>query len=304
MNGVSHQMGVDSLEAGGIFEDNIGRVLALAHAPVIRPQAQVVLRSQPGIDSLSQTIQPDMPISGDETIHQFLGSGQIVYVGEAIVAFFVSNARFVQTPGQPFPAVDAHLNGERKPSLQPDMHQTELAIDVVEVDVKAWSIGCSQLELLLLPVGANLESPGGLDTGQNANEAFLNVIPLCNFASDLFLGGMGRRKIFVRSPLCSGIGLGLLFYPVRELFCQRSEVLEQYVPSGEPYFHGSTAADRAQASFEEDAIETCYNALDSASVPFPKTLHDCPPLVVSVKYIMPEDIMERYYFFSTEVWNA
>jgi hypothetical protein len=62
----------------------------------------------------------------------------------------------------------------------------------------------------------------------------------------------------------------VFFYPVGELLCPGPEVLKQDVPAEEIDLHRSTAADRAQASFEQDAIKTCYDALDSALVPFQK----------------------------------
>jgi hypothetical protein len=67
--------------------------------------------------------------------------------------------------------------------------------------------------------------------------------------------------------------------------------------------HHATAADGAQSPFEENAVKTCYDALDSALVPFQKSLHGRLRECVG-KYTMPEQGHGAIVFSAQEVRDA
>ena len=93
--------------------------------------------------------------------------------GKAIVPFCVFHLVAIHLPAEPFAAVDANVNQERKPALQPQVHQTKLPMQMVEVEVL--TLAALQLELqgFGLAIAAQEIGLAWFHTAKDANQAFL-----------------------------------------------------------------------------------------------------------------------------------
>ena len=277
LDGVIHQPGINGLEALGVFEHHVSGIFALPDAPVVAAQVQAAVESNPGIDPAGQGVQKAGPTAPGQAVEDALGSWQVFDAGETVVALFVLDAGPVHLSGQPFASVEAHLDGERQPGLQPYVHQAELAVDEIEIQVQALAHGGDQSQLPGFSVPTNRVGLAGLDAGQDADQPLFDAVLLHDLASEVLFGEAGGRQITKGAPLLAGQSLGVLLEPTGEPFGERAEVLVQDVLARQEDVHSVTIADGPQGSPKEHAVETRQYACDAALMPLQKTLHDDPP---------------------------
>ena len=94
--------------------------------------------------------------------------------------------------GEPIPAVDADLDGEGDPGLQADVHEAELTVEEVEVDVQAGAVGGFESEDVVAAEEA--EGAADFDASKDADEPFSDVVFFDDPAGDVFLGSAGARE--------------------------------------------------------------------------------------------------------------
>src|SRR4029453_9249504 len=114
----------------------VGRVLLFFDAPVVTAQAQWRSFPDPGSYLTSEGMEEGGPFALDQSVENLLGSPQVVDSTKAVVSLPAADPAAGEVAWAPLPAVEADLNRERQPGLQPDMHQAEVWIQVVEVQVQ------------------------------------------------------------------------------------------------------------------------------------------------------------------------
>src|SRR5262249_29745168 len=137
LHGMGNQPRIDRLQAGGIAEQDISCVFSLTNSPVVAVQVQARLWIDPGIDPPGQGIQEPWRRPSGQAVEQDLGAGQVVDTDEAIVPLLITDSGSIHLACQIFASVDAYLNGERQPGLQTDVHQTEVFMNEIKIQVQA-----------------------------------------------------------------------------------------------------------------------------------------------------------------------
>jgi hypothetical protein len=98
------------------------------------------------------------------------GDGDIDDAGDDIQIDDSFDSRPIELAGQPLVAVEADLDGEGKPGLQPHVQQAQLAVEKVEVQGQAFASRGDDLGPVF-PID-HLEALTGLDGGEDGNQAF------------------------------------------------------------------------------------------------------------------------------------
>ncbi len=114
-----------------VFEQNVGRVLALSCDPVVRHWFEKVCHEW--INLFGVTVEQPRPIQRTKAVGEFLSSGQILDPKKCVLPFAIADSVLLQFPGEPLMSVDVNLDLQRKPCLQPDMHQPEIAMDKIKI---------------------------------------------------------------------------------------------------------------------------------------------------------------------------
>ena len=92
-----------------------------------------------GIQLVSDAVEQLGPFSFELTIHQALSFGPVGNPGEAVVMLQVIQTGGMHLSRQPFPSVEADLNGEREPSLNAGIEKAEDGMDLVVVEEQAFA---------------------------------------------------------------------------------------------------------------------------------------------------------------------
>ena len=108
-----------------------GRFLAALLSPSARKRlCDDVTSARPGRE------HPPPPTTR-EARAQPLRHSEVIDAQERVFVAEVADAPLVELPRQPFPPVQIDLNLEGKPALEPYVHEPELGVDQVEVEVEA-----------------------------------------------------------------------------------------------------------------------------------------------------------------------
>jgi hypothetical protein len=132
-------------------------------------------------------------------------------------------------PGQPLPAVEADLDGERKPGLDAGVHEAGHRVDLVMIQMQALAVTWDQLQAFGLGVAHDLIPQAGFDSGEDADQSLLDAVRPGDFAGDLFLVGGARSQIADRPRRVFGQCLRCVPQLPGERFAMAGKVLQQHL---------------------------------------------------------------------------
>jgi hypothetical protein len=93
------------------------------------------------VELASDAVEQLGPFNFELTIHQALSFGPVGNVREAVIMLQVLQTGGLHLSRQPFPSVEADLNGEREPSLDAGIKKAEDRMDLVVVEEQAFARG-------------------------------------------------------------------------------------------------------------------------------------------------------------------
>ena len=165
-------------------------------------------------------------------------------------------------------AVDANLDRQREPRLQPNVHQAEIRIKEVEVQAEATPPRIDQV-WLALPIG-DLEAGAGLQRAEHADQSFGHPIFFGNPA------GLGVLVAIAnpgkRASLLLRKGFSMVPDALGMTVDEGFEVLDQQaVPVQEP-LHRVRPAGR-QIPLEHHTVETSKRSSDQVAILVDELLH-------------------------------
>lgn len=173
-------------------------------------------------------------------------------MNEDVFDLRIRNAVSRHLAGEPFVTIDINLDGERKPCLQPDMHEAEFLVYVVEIQAKAARhAGCKPR--LSLPI-FEFKTGAGFHDGKYADQSLGNTVTQSNLMCALFFA-YTRIDIFEGA---TGFPGGILRMSLKVLGITRGkmlEILEQDSLSIHKPFHTFGRTD-GEISLEHNAIKT------------------------------------------------
>src|SRR5579862_9946159 len=109
-------------------------------------------------------------------VSQFLRASRIGNPRETVVAFAEPDALTLQTHGQPLASIDADVQVEWKPRLQPRVNQTQPRMLEIMVVVQALARDQMQFQQLAPAIAPNLEAAAHFHCAQDADQPFTNAI--------------------------------------------------------------------------------------------------------------------------------
>jgi hypothetical protein len=180
----------------------------------------ITSEAQQRVHPASESIEDLAPGPAYESLANPAGCAQVVDVDEGVVVAHIADALLAQLPGEPFPSVDVDLNLEGEPALKSHVHEAQLGVDQVEIEVEALSQARRDSSADQAKAGGDLES------GEDADQAFGHLVPLGNLASQLVLAPHDAALIDEGTPRLAGDLAGVEPYSLAGRIHVAAEVIE------------------------------------------------------------------------------
>jgi len=181
---------------------------------------------------------------------------------KAVLLLGVFHPVAIHLPGEPFPAIDANVNQEGEPTLEPEVHEPKLPMQVVEIEVL--TLAGLQLELQgsELAIAAQIIGAAWLHTSEDPNQAFLQAVLLDQFFGQGVLSGVAGVQVakWAAGGL-SNLESGRLD-PFSQVEGKVFKVFEQDSFDLQIRFHRSGVIELRQAASETQTIESRENSDD------------------------------------------
>ena len=121
-------------KVGRLVEDDIEGPLVLVDGPVIGEGMFTKDLGMNGVELASDVVEQLGPSGFELTIHQALSFRPVGDPGKTVVMLQVIETGGLHLPRQPFPSVDADLDGEREPGLNASIEEAEDRMDLVVIE--------------------------------------------------------------------------------------------------------------------------------------------------------------------------
>src|SRR5204862_1715012 len=157
---------------------------------------------------------------------------------------------------QPLAAVDTDLQPKRQPRLQADVHQSEIPIPVIEIQMRAPTLARDQLQALSLPVPAHGKRPAPFYALEDGDQPLADAVARQNLPGAILFPNLPRREVLERPALLVRHHAGMRRQLLRQAFGEWTEVLQQHVVLVQPDLQPFHVADRPQGPAKANAITT------------------------------------------------
>jgi hypothetical protein len=251
-----------------------------------------------GVERPGQGVEGARPRHGELLVHQALGAGRVAQPGEPVVVpAEVAGAAAFELVGEPLPAVEADLDGEREPRLEAGVEEPEDAVAVVLVDVEALPRPEPEAAFMRIRRAVVLEAHAGLEGLERADQAFVH-------------------RVFGKQASCEGLlvdGAGLQVahgavvvdrFPERgglDAFTRGQdvglEVQEGDIGAGQEGVHASLHDQRQEGPAKHEAVEPGQHGGDERAVTGNKALHRLA-LALQAGWWPAASVREQYRFQS------
>lgn len=223
-DGMVEQLLIEAAQGCPVAEQDVHGQFALVADPIVAMGGQD--RVHEGIDASGEGLQDSGPVLAGHVAGKALGLGQVVDPREGVIQPVILDGMAVHLLGEPGMAVEIDLDGKGHPALQADMHQSELAIE--EVEVEEATLAGSDLESRP-PISLNdLEAAAGFEGLQDGDKPFPSRLFLEDLLGELFFVGLAFED--EEGPaLGSGQGSGVVGDLGGEAFGVDFEVLDKPV---------------------------------------------------------------------------
>jgi len=285
--GVPQQFWIQPFKAGTILEYDVGSEFGLVDDPVVLHPMQDGFHQW--IDLGSEDRQDSLQVDFHEAVSQTLDARGILQSHEGVLDHLVVDVTAVQFPGKPFVAVDVDLDREGKPRLDSYVHESEVTVDEVEVQAEASGVVADQLGLALAVL--ELEAAARLVDRQNAHEAVVDLVLLCDPPGVVLLARV-LLQILVRPARSPGDVFGVLLQCFRAFHDESFEVLHQHLLVAKKICHAFREAD-GKIALEDDPVEAGKNACNFFLVFYYEFLHGVVLVVEVPIFVMAPSAIFR-----------
>ena len=114
------------------------------------------------MEALLQSVQFAHPIGLQLLVQQLLRPLPIRDPAKFIQAAFILQMGPIHLPSQPLTPIDADLDFEREPGLQPQVHPAELGMNEVVIQMRAFP-GFAPYDRIAVRFSGTIECPAGFD---------------------------------------------------------------------------------------------------------------------------------------------
>jgi hypothetical protein len=186
-----------------------------------------------------------------------LGRRELRDVGHAIVDAGVRHAEPGELLAQPLSAVDTDLHGEGQPGLQTHMHQPEIAIGKIEVQVTAFPFFDRDVQPTRRAIGPNGDGSAGLDGAQNTNQPVGDPISLLDRAGTVLFRDPRRQQVLHGTLRVSRQLRSVRLEAGRQGLGVVGKVFQQHMPTAQPDLGTFRVTDRSQRAPKQHAVKSC-----------------------------------------------
>lgn len=233
----------------------------MLHRPVIVHGAKCKDRVVDRVGLPGQRRQHRWPIGRPLGIRKALSSRDVAHTQQAIIALFVGDPFLGQLSGQPLAAVEANLDVEGEPGLEPEVHEAELRMEMVVIVMQALAWAHEEFALARRSVGSNFVAEAGFGGAEDADEARGDAVALGEGACVGFL--IAAAKGFERSAGGLGQFKGGLANLLGGTLDVGREVFERDAEGKQKAGHASGEGQGPQGAAEAESIEAVKDAVDS-----------------------------------------
>ena len=135
-----------------------------------------------------ELIEHGPPVGGELIVQELI---EVRHAADAVVGTRVIDAGRFERTDEPLAPVETNLNREGKPRLQPDMHQSELAVVEVVIQMQALAPPAFQPNGLRLTIASDPERHAGVDGRENTDASVPNAVRLSNPNRNVLIAEMG-----------------------------------------------------------------------------------------------------------------
>ena len=201
VDGVAGEPRIDRGEIGGGRKDDVGRILALPLAPIVRPQIPAGPAIEPRHHAPRPRGEQRGPVEGRQLVAVALRARKLGDRGEAIVTLRVGDAGAGQPPREPLATIHIHVDGQRQPRLHPHVHEAERPVDVIEIEMQALAFAGDRVDLFADAIPMDVVRATRFDARQHTDQAVGDAVARHDRAGDGFFAGGGGGHILERPTL-------------------------------------------------------------------------------------------------------
>ena len=194
---------IDLSQGRRALEHQIGGILRLIDAPVITQGERPADLVGQGMTLRHEWLQRERPGDPQLAVGEFLRALGVGDPAKRIVALQVGDAGLVELAGEPEPAVQADHQLERKPRLQPQVHEAPLRVLEVKVVMQAAPFAQVQAGGVRDRVLAQLISQARFEDAEDAHQPVVDLVARGQVAGE-FLLGVGARFQITQRPALGG----------------------------------------------------------------------------------------------------
>ena len=253
-DGVANPLRIKTGQGSRVAKDQVGGVLALRDRPVVTqlqgatklPAQRVELFEQPG--------QGLGPVPMHLGVEQGLGSRPVLDLHQTVALAPIGQTLAIQLAAEPFPTIEANINLEGEPGLEPQMHQPEVRVETVEVKMQALTGLQRQAQQVVGVAAVHAEGFAGLYPSQQGDGAAGQSLRGGYLAGQRFLILLVTGKVVVGTPQFRRPGFGSRANALAGLAHKRFEVQQPHVAPGEITLHDRGVIERAQGAAQPQAV--------------------------------------------------
>jgi len=272
-NAAAHQNWIDFGQGGGGWEHNIRSPFTLVRRPVVihtvRGQHFFVGR----VESPGNGPESGGPVGLQLLIHEPLGLGDIFNPGETVLAPLVAKADPVHLAGQPFPPIQADLEGKGKPTLKATVHEPKPGIHPVMVEKEAFSDPRLKFQLLLFFIPEDFVALTRLNRGQDTNQSLAQAILLGYLPGHLLLAPLWGGQIQDGTMQSLRLGQRGSFQLFAFLFTEAGKIFHMNSYEPEVVKHPAFDSQSSQSASQDQTVEPTQMADDILFILLYKPIH-------------------------------
>ena len=269
VGGGPNQFLIQGAETGLAFEYDVGSILDLHQTPVVAVDELV----DDGAVGLHDLVQRFVQAVGTDGIGEFLGGGGIVDADEGVVEPLVAYFVLVQLSRQFIVTVEVELQPERRPSGHPQIAQSQIRQNEVEVVMQALARGALEKGVMRFLVVPRFIGPAWLHRREDRHQAGM-ITAFAENGLDAFL----LAKILLPDevdfqPVASCDSFGVFTQRIAALLGPLGEIEDTDAVGAEPAGRGVRIPDIHQGSGDDDPVVTRKRKGNLICMAFDKFTH-------------------------------
>ena len=119
-------------------------------------------------------------------------------LGQFVVIARVGHLALIQLARQPLAPVEIDLDFKREPTLETDVYEAELGVQVIQIEMQALAKLAAHFQFMRLGVAFDPKRPARFDHGEDTDQSRCHAVLVRDFPRPVFFGlfAFGRQVLF------------------------------------------------------------------------------------------------------------